>query len=862
MDIFDFGTSWLRIDFHLHTEQDREFKYNGDNFHDDYIDQLMKENIRIGIVTNHNKFNNYEFKQLSKRARKKYIFLIPGVELTVKEGKNGLHTLIAFKEEEWLKNGNDDINNFLNQVFTGIDNRESENTRCNEDLFNTIKKLQKFDKDFFIIFAHIEQKSGFITELGGGLIESLSKKSEFRKNIYGFQKLKTRDNIKKLKDWMGYELAFVEGSDPKNINEIGKGKECYIKLGKYSFDAVKLALRDYNSRICKEIKTSNHGYIKSIEFIGGKLDNKIINLSSELNTLIGIRGSGKSSILEVLRYGLNLEVGTDKKYKDDLIENTLSSGGMIILDIIDKYGRNYKVKKILNETLSIIDDTGKDVAISINTIINNPLYFGQKDLSHTEDGYEINLLDKLLGNGLEDLEKEIMDKENELMNEISNWIEIRDIDSRIEDLISKNKDLTHKLEIYDEKGITEKLKKQTTYNKDKIHIEKVKEELTNSNNSIIEIANADIVKECNELKGFLSEYNSIIFESIDISIDQYISLLKDIIKTQEKLEVTIEDIEKLNEQLAVETKDLREEFAKIKREIKIPNLNADNYIEFTATIENNNNKIQELEKSKSGKEKYESNIRKHIRERNEILLREFKVYQDVIYEINTGQEELKIDARFKGNKEEFKQLLKLKFTGTKISEMKYQNLTKIFTDFITIFEDINFENGKKIKEILTEREYEAFKEKFEQNMTDIIQSKVPNKIDILYHNKPLHKHSLGQRASALVLFILTQEDNDLIIIDQPEDDLDNQVIYKELINAIKIKKPNIQFVFATHNANIPVLGDSEQIIATDYNDIEININCGSIDMPEMQTKIVDIMEGGPEAFKRRNGIYKLWKVNN
>lgn len=862
MDIFKFGTSWLRIDFHLHTEQDREFKYNGNNFYDDYIDKLIKENIRVGIITNHNKFNNYEFKQLKKRAIKQNILLIPGVELTVKEGRNGLHTLIAFKEDEWLKNGNDDINNFLNQVFTGIDNRESENTRCCEDLFNTINILEKFDKDFFINFAHIEQKSGFITELGGGLIESLSKKPEFRKNVYGFQKLKTRDNVKKLKDWMGYELAYIEGSDPKNIDQIGKGKNCYIKVGTYAFDAVKLALRDYNSRISNEIKTINHGYIKSIKFIGGKLDNKTINLSNELNSLIGIRGSGKSSILEVLRYGLNLDVGTDKKYKDDLIENTLSSGGMVILDIIDKHGRDYKVKRILNETPSIIDGSGKDVTISINTIINNPLYFGQKDLSHTEDGYEINLLDKLLGNGLEEIKKELIDKEYELINEINNWIGISDIDSKIKDLINKNDDLKHKLKIYDEKGIAEKLKKQTTFNKDKIQIEKLKEELTNINNSIIEIINKDIVKECEELKKFSSEYNSSIFASIDKEIDRYISLLNNIIKTHEKLDQIIENIRKSNNQLDEETKNLKDEFAEIKREIKIPNLNADNYIEFAAAIQNNNNKIQEFEKSKSGKEKYESNIKKYIRERNEILLKEFKVYQDVIEKINKGQEELKINAIFKGNKEEFKQLLKLKFTGTRISEMKYQKLSEIFTDFITIFEDINFENGKKSKEILTEREYESFKEKFERNMTDIIQSKIPNKIDILYHNKPLHKHSLGQRASALVLFILTQEDNDLIIIDQPEDDLDNQVIYKELINTIKIKKPNIQFIFATHNANIPVLGDSEQLIATDYSDVKIDIDCGSIDMPEMQTKVVDIMEGGPEAFKKRNGIYKLWKVND
>ncbi len=93
----------------------------------------------------------------------------------------------------------------------------------------------------------------------------------------------------------------------KSIYEIGKGKSCYIKLGSYNFDAIKLALKDFHSRISTEISNITHSYIESIEFVGGKLNNKKIYLSAGLNTLIGIRGSGKSSILESLRYGLNID---------------------------------------------------------------------------------------------------------------------------------------------------------------------------------------------------------------------------------------------------------------------------------------------------------------------------------------------------------------------------------------------------------------------------------------------------------------------------------------------------------------------------------------------------------------------------
>ncbi len=112
-------------------------------------------------------------------------------------------------------------------------------------------------------------------------------------------------------------------------------------------------------------------------------------------------------------------------------------------------------------------------------------------------------------------------------------------------------------------------------------------------------------------------------------------------------------------------------------------------------------------------------------------------------------------------------------------------------------------------------------------------------------------------------FLYHGEDNketDVLIIDQPEDDLDNQTIYRDVIKEIKSLKGNMQFIFATHNANIPVLGDSEKIFACDYSENKIAVQDGTIDNREIQKAIVAIMEGGKEAFNRRKNIYELWRV--
>ena len=147
-------------------------------------------------------------------------------------------------------------------------------------------------------------------------------------------------------------------------------------------------------------------------------------------------------------------------------------------------------------------------------------------------------------------------------------------------------------------------------------------------------------------------------------------------------------------------------------------------------------------------------------------------------------------------------------------------------------------------------EYTKLDKKLQDQYSELLRNQVPNKVEIYYHNKLLKHHSIGQRASALILFILMQSDNDIIL---------NKIIYDEVITAIKKKKQKMQFVFATHNSNIPVLGDAERIFMVEYQDTKIDISQGNIDLKTTHKQVVDIMEGGKEAFNKRQLIYTSWK---
>lgn len=861
--MFDNGAEIVLVDFHMHTRKDKEFEYtsNENSFVNDYVDAMQSKNISIGIITNHNKFDLGEYKALRKEARKRDILILPGVELSIKEGSNGLHTLIVFNPDEWLAEDSNRIDNFLNIVFRDICNRENANTRCQTDLITTFEELEKYNRDYFIVFAHCEQNNGLLVECDGGMIQTLAGTPHFRKRVLGMQKLRTRDNIPKLNEWLGYKPALVEGSDPKKLNDIGKPKGAsLIKLGELSFTALKYALLDHENRVFPEIVPVQHSRIRSITFQGGKLDGCTIGFSPYLNTFIGIRGSGKSSVLEALRYGLQIEPFIDSEYKKRLVKYILDSGGKVIISITDEHGKNYIVSRINGENPTVLDQSGNDLAISVSSIIRNPLYFGQKDLALTEPGYEFELLHKLVGARVSKQEAKIAEQTAEMIENIRMLNYVTEIPDQIKELEEKLRATEHKLTFFEEKGVSEKLEKQTACNADAVKLEDIIKESKN----IKRLLDAFLLRydtSAVSLSGHISKYNAEIFQKVQLLIEAFTVHMAEIAKMSESINNDIDALIAVQKELLDAIDALKEEFAQIRREIQDETLDIDSFGKYQEEKARLKGEIDRQRRELSKETTIRSGIVSCIRKRNDILLEIFNAYKTEIDRINASQSELQISITFKGDKNNYLDQLKAAFKGTGITEIKYGSICDTFADMVAIVQDVLLENGKQLRSLLTTAQYDLVAAKVRENFETFVGYETPNLVQISYHGKPLNQHSMGQRASALVLFILSQDENDVVIIDQPEDDLDNQVVYTEFIKKLKEKKVSTQFIFATHNANIPVLGDAERVIAANNIEGVMHIASGTIDSKESQQQIVDIMEGGYEAFKRRNTIYSSWEKN-
>jgi ABC-type lipoprotein export system ATPase subunit len=122
--------------------------------------------------------------------------------------------------------------------------------------------------------------------------------------------------------------------------------------------------------------------------------------------------------------------------------------------------------------------------------------------------------------------------------------------------------------------------------------------------------------------------------------------------------------------------------------------------------------------------------------------------------------------------------------------------------------------------------------------------------------KPISQLSPGQRGTLLLLFyLLVDRSNRPILLDQPEENLDNQTVHELLVPAIAEAKKRRQVIVVTHNPNLAVVGDADQVVVAEASDERFDYLSGAIEDPVINELIVAILEGTWPAFRNRDDKY-------
>lgn len=874
---FPEGSKYLKADFHLHTKADKEFKTeisNYEEYAEKYVNELKRNDIKIGAITNHNKFDKDEFEIIQSAAMNSGIFLLPGVELSVNDGKGGLHTLIIFEPEDAEKdvNNTSKIEKFLNLAFKSKSHFDDKGDplRCDLNLDNTIKELNDLKCHYFIVLAHANNDCGFFKELGGGRIKDFLRSGYFRKYILACQDVSGSSKSTFVNNWVkevakesgrneiNYIPAFISASDPKKIEDIGT-KYSYLKIGDYSFDAVKFSLMRHELRVKNEVPQVDYPCIKTVRVDTGKaMSNIDVSLNCYMTNLIGIRGSGKSAFIEAIRYALGLDAKEDAEYKEGLLGYAIGSGGKIILEVVTK-DQAYRIERIIGERGKVYRND--EYVPNLYPLSMFPVvYYGQKDIQQAsmEREQQIELIDQFIKEKLHEINEKIVEKKIELKDIFKTLYNLREKIKKKGDYEAKKASLEDKIAIFEKMKIADKLQKDANFKKDELILERITKFKEDSKENLLDFKEK-IENGFSALIPISSKENPHLFQELEYCIlklkETWLGQLEEIEKSGN---LSFEEVGKLRSKFNVARENVQEEIAKIKREIDVTEVSPDDYGKYIKELENVKGIILEIEKYNRTISQLEEQKKSLYSELQELWHKQWSERIRKKEEINTSQTVVQIDIQYKGNKKSYAEFMINFFKGTGLRVNKLEKITETFSDNIELSNSL--ENRDNFKNIgFTDSEWFKFKERFQEQEEVLCLFRVPDLIEIKYNGRPIQKLSLGQRASSLLLLLLTQE-NTPVIMDQPEDDLDNQTIYEGLIKRIIELKSKRQIVFATHNPNIPVLGDCEQVVIFKSDNEKIKTEHGSIDREYIQKSIVDIMEGGKEAFIKRQEIYNQWIV--
>ena len=401
------------------------------------------------------------------------------------------------------------------------------------------------------------------------------------------------------------------------------------------------------------------------------------------------------------------------------------------------------------------------------------------------------------------------------------------------------------------------------------------------NDSTLKSKYSDLIEEKKILNELLDDSNVILgncilpnFEINEINVIEYIGELKSLYDKKSTLSICID---KLSKEISIEEQNYLTYLSKYKNwdfmlkmiEGKIPNTydgesilkykNEILYLDQKLHLDLNELYINRLNLVNQILDEYEKIIVKYrdvyapIQDKINMVMNaniekidfeaSIKVNQTKLIESIVLQVDTRAGGDFRGKSEAYREVENL------ISSTDFNSRDSIL-EFINVLLHKTSSNPNEIKKILTDPlNFYNFLTKLEY---------LNPEYSIVSSGRDLSELSPGERGIVLLVFYLAlSKDNTPLIIDQPEDNLDNQSVYSRLVPAIIEAKKNRQVILVTHNPNIAIACDSEEVIYCSINKEtgELIYESGSIENPTIKNHIINVLEGTKPAFNKRRITY-------
>lgn len=910
------GLRWYKCDFHLHTMSSKCYK-NQDDTAEEWVNEAKTKGLQCIAVTDHNDYRGIdEIKQLGEESG---LIVFPGVELSCSDSK--VHMLIIFD----VTCSENDVHEFLAKVNIFSESLGDSKKTCKGDIFEVCKTAHAMGA--LVIAAHIDEFNGLeqisFDNVQGVLnreyidaVQVVNKEYwDLIKNGHGFEmvseeltkKYGKEIPINTCKDWYKvYEQALLselpmltfsdnpcsEGEAKHGLWGIGRQYSWLKMSNNPNLESVRQALISYDMRTRSMFESVDKPdmepelWVNSLVIKNTSLNNDEIKLSfnPQLNTIIGGRGSGKSSIIRTLAgatlsFNTNIDSIQDEQtqfYKEVAKDNKGIFNNSSTIEIyIERVGEFYKlviadIKNMDNQNrrlYKLIDDDWSEV------IDKNVIDFFKFSVYTQKQIYEIardpHALLSIVDSAIEDLGDLSGRKDELLSNCISKWNEAWNLDRTIgeeEKIRSEITDIEEQIKKYENSGIANALAaKQSGDAEKKIvddYIRERKDAASKIETAINEYkdSNVDInLLQDDEIKGILAD-NVKVVQDRQQELQNILSVIKqNIADLEEKISTSSwkKNVEECSRKYAEASESLQEQ-----------GLNSTKLDELLERKKNKLLNIDSIEEAKKKKVTVKQELDVIQDTYKKCLEQIAKKRGDFIRDIVGKDSNVKFDIQRGRDKDSFVEMMKsvLNKDNTTISD-DIKKLQEIFFDkggvdkFRKMMFDIKQGQDNTDASALNARTRRAITDTQPEAFARMISFLPGDDLKVSYKPEnsktyiPLSNASAGQKTTAILTFLLSYGETPLLL-DQPEDDLDNKLVYDLIVTRLKKSKSKRQIIVVTHNANIPVNADAEYIISMNSESEVVSTKYfGTMDDVDIRKEVCDVMEGTKDAFEMRAKKY-------
>jgi predicted ATPase len=811
---------------------------------------------------------------LLKAARAAGLFAFCGFEAVTKDG---VHFLCLFDPDK-----EDVLERFIGEC--GVHDTNAASPTGNLDSLELLTCAKKWGA--ICVAAHVASEGGLLRKLSG----------QTRMNVWTSPDLlacalagpidQAPDGIRPILENKPGEyhrsrpVAVINASDVDGPEELKKGSaSCFIKMSNVSVEALRQAFLDPQSRIRlnSDPQAEPHAEFLALTWEGGCLGGTSVHFNGNLNVLIGGRGTGKSTMIESIRYALGLNpLGEEARHAHEgVVRHVLRSGTKISLLVRSHKPsqRCYTIERSVPNPPVVKDEAGEVLTLSPKDVMPGVEVFGQHEISELTKSRE--KLTLLLERFVE-RDPTLLGRKGQLR------LELERSRSRIGDVHRELKALDERLAAlpgleetqkrFQAAGLEELLKEKSLLVREERIFANVMDRLEPLETLQRELANGlPIDAAFVSPKALEGLPNAAILAEIRASLDDLGTKLKDLAIEFAKLLADAQHrLAGTKGRWNERRKTIEETYEKLLRELQKSKIDGAEFIRLRKQIEDLRPLREKKDVLKRDLATYEAQRRKLLSEWEDIKASEYREIQAAAKKVSSklgGR--VRVEVTMAGNRDPLEQLLREVGGNINAALDRLRALPQLSLPDLaqrcregrdSLMQQYGFPagSGDRIAQAgldlfmrIEELDLPATT-KIELNTAAEGQREIWQTLEAL---------STGQKATAVLLLLLLESEAPLVI-DQPEDDLDNRFITEGVVPIMRQEKRRRQFVFSTHNANIPVLGDAELILGlAAFGEGKEELariapeHMGSIDSKPVRELVEEILEGGKDAFEMRRSKY-------